>query len=61
METLAKHGVTNEVQAVSESELQAISGGLILSPDISAMPDRTVACGTMWYQQLLQRILGLPR
>ena len=61
METSAKHSVTSEVQTVSESEMQAISGGLSYT-SVSGMPDRSEMCGTMWYQQqLLRIILGFPR
>jgi hypothetical protein len=60
MKTSADHRVTDEVQAASEFEMQAISGGVIYT-DMSGMPDRSVACGTMWYQQLLAKTFGLPR
>jgi hypothetical protein len=61
METSVKHNVANEVQNLRETEMLAISGGAGIFVDTTGMPDRSVACGTMWYQDLLKRILGLPR
>jgi hypothetical protein len=60
MKTSTRLSVTSEMQAVSEAEMQVLSGGSVLYTDLSGMPDRTVTCGTMWYQQLLQKIF-LPR
>jgi hypothetical protein len=53
--------VANDVSPVSERELVAVSGGAVPIVDTTGMPDRSVMCGTMWYQQQLLRLLGIVR
>jgi hypothetical protein len=61
MEISIKQIVASDLQALSDRELDAINGGVMPMVSTEGMPDRSVMCGTMWYQQQLLKLLGLGR
>jgi hypothetical protein len=62
METSVNHRAAFEMQALEPSEMQAVCGGVLISADVSGMPDRTVMCGTMWLlNRFLERFCPPPR
>ena len=46
------------LRSLSNTEINAVAGGLMYGPDVSGMPDRSIMCGTMW---LWDRLINFRR
>jgi hypothetical protein len=48
-----------EIRTLSPNEIHDVAGGYISTIDVSGMPSRDVACGTMWLKnRILTTIFG---